>query len=168
MGYTVTPAAVGAPITAGNYNQLVGVVAIAPIARITTTAAQSTSATINTNTVLAWNTEVFDPSTIHDNVTNNSRMTVPTGWGGIYQAISHARFNTAAGLVTLQFAVNGTPVTASANVVLGSTGPGAFPVCNSIMQLNDSDYVEVWVSCNTASVALIPANCDFSLEFIHI
>jgi hypothetical protein len=35
-------------------------------------------------TLLTWNTEVYDTDGFHDNSTNNSRITIPTGMGGKY------------------------------------------------------------------------------------
>jgi len=47
---------------------------------------QSVDQTISntTFTALPWNQEEFDTDGFHDNVTNNSRLTVPTGKGGKY------------------------------------------------------------------------------------
>lgn len=39
----------------------------------------------NTSTTLTWNGELFDTSAFHDNSTNNSRITIPTGKDGYYQ-----------------------------------------------------------------------------------
>ncbi len=43
---------------------------------------KSAGQTINnaTFTVLTWDTEVYDTDDLHDNVTNNSRITIPAGW----------------------------------------------------------------------------------------
>lgn len=38
-----------------------------------------------TYTALAFNAETFDTNTYHDNSTNNSRLTIPSGKGGMYR-----------------------------------------------------------------------------------
>lgn len=42
-------------------------------------AADQTTANYTTSTVVAWDQEAYDTDSIHDNVTNNSRLTVPSG-----------------------------------------------------------------------------------------
>ena len=43
-----------------------------------------------TATTLTWDGELFDTSTFHDDVTNNSRITIPTGKDGKYQVTAFA------------------------------------------------------------------------------
>jgi hypothetical protein len=45
----------------------------------------STSITGNTAFAVAYTTEQYDTNTFHDNSTNNTRLTIPTGYGGKYQ-----------------------------------------------------------------------------------
>lgn len=45
-----------------------------------------------TTTVLAWDVEAFDSNGFHDNVTNNSRLTVPAGLGGTYLVTGQVSF----------------------------------------------------------------------------
>ena len=45
----------------------------------------STSITGNTAAAVAYTTEQYDINTFHDNSTNNTRITIPTGYGGKYQ-----------------------------------------------------------------------------------
>jgi hypothetical protein len=40
--------------------------------------------------VVTFNTEDYDTDGLHDNVTNNSRITIPTGFGGYWFLIFHA------------------------------------------------------------------------------
>lgn len=51
-------------------------------ARVSKTGAQTISN--NTLTVLTWDTENYDVGDLHDNATNNSRITVPTGGAGVW------------------------------------------------------------------------------------
>lgn len=46
-------------------------------------------------TTVTFDSERFDVGTMHDNVTNNARFTVPTGQGGLYHL--HAQVNLSAG-----------------------------------------------------------------------
>jgi hypothetical protein len=51
--------------------------------------ATQTVASGNTD-VVSFNTEDYDTDTLHDNATNNSRITIPTGFGGYWLFIFHA------------------------------------------------------------------------------
>jgi hypothetical protein len=64
-------------------------------ASVTKTAAQST--TSGATTLLTWDAETFDTNGFHDNVTNNSRLTIPTGFGGKYLIASNLYPATGAG-----------------------------------------------------------------------
>lgn len=168
MSYLITPATVGGPITAGMYNQLTNLLINAPIARVTKSAAQSTSGTIGANTAVGWDTETYDPQVLHDNVTNNTRITIPVGWGGYYSVKSSLRYNTASATVTTQFAVNGVVKADTAISTMGVSGPGATSLIATDIFLNDSDYLEVFIQANAASVPLIVSACSLSVAFIHI
>jgi hypothetical protein len=45
-----------------------------------------------TDTFLTFDSEEYDTNTFHDNSTNNSRITIPSGKGGYYQFISTLRY----------------------------------------------------------------------------
>jgi hypothetical protein len=168
MPYTLNAAVVGNPITAAGYNQGVTLETSAPICRLTKSAAQSTSGTVNTNSAIAFDVETYDPSNMHDNATNNSRITVPTGWGGYYTAKAHARFTTTSAACILQFAVNGTVRSETTNQGTGTaTGSTFVPIADDFL-LNDGDYMEVFMQSNTASIALSTGFCTFSLVWVHI
>lgn len=55
--------------------------AVASGARVTISAAQSLASTA-TDQVINWDAEEFDTDSYHDNATNNSRLTVPSGMAG--------------------------------------------------------------------------------------
>jgi hypothetical protein len=40
--------------------------------------------------VVSFNTEDYDTDGLHDNVTNNARITIPTGFGGTWLLVFHA------------------------------------------------------------------------------
>jgi len=51
-------------------------------ALVTKSASQSVATATHAN--VTWNVETFDTNGFHDNSTNNTRMTIPTGYGGKY------------------------------------------------------------------------------------
>jgi hypothetical protein len=81
-----------------------------PRARVTHSTTQTL--TNNTTTTLAFDTETFDVGACHDTVTNNSRITVPAGEGGLW--LVHARFQitdiVSANLFEVQIAKNGAAI----------------------------------------------------------
>jgi len=48
-------------------------------------------------TALAFDSELFDALGMHDNSTNNSRITIPTGYDGLWLFGANPQFNTGAG-----------------------------------------------------------------------
>jgi hypothetical protein len=47
----------------------------------------------STNVIIGFNNENFDSNSFHDNSTNNSRMTIPAGYGGKYQVFANLAYN---------------------------------------------------------------------------
>lgn len=60
-----------------------GAVADSIACKVTRTAA-FTLTTSGTTYTIPWDTEEFDSDVFHDTVTNNTRITIPTGLGGLY------------------------------------------------------------------------------------
>lgn len=112
------------------------------------------SITTSTVTAFGFNTEASDTDGMHDNVTNNSRLTIPAGcggwwvWGACFPWVANAT-----GARELLFRLNGTSSIAIARDSPGaaanfySSGWGMFPVA-----LAAGDYVEatVWQSSGGA------------------
>jgi len=61
------------------------------------TSASSFTTTGGTPYIFGWNGENIDTNGFHDNTTNNSRLTIPTGYGGKYLVTVQFEFNTATG-----------------------------------------------------------------------
>jgi hypothetical protein len=61
---------------------------VPPMCRVKQTSGQSVNDA--TNTILAFNDEDFDTDAMHDNVTNNSRITINTA--GVYLVIASVRY----------------------------------------------------------------------------
>ena len=104
----------------------------------------STNTTVanNTLTTLAFNTETYDTNTFHDNSTNNSRMTVPSGKAGYYLVTAYGQWDVnAVGRRELYLHKNGSSVagqevTASASAY--PTNSLATPILLAV-----GDYLEV-------------------------
>lgn len=166
MGIALTSGAVGAPITAAMYNQLVASFS-PPIVRLTKSSAQSTSGTPGTNSAVVWDVETYDDYGMHDNTTNNTRITIPAGWGGYYSATARVRANTSSATLTIQFAVNGVNVGTSSIVTLGNATINPFSGTTDDLLLLAGDYVEVWIQSNTGGISLVPGSCAFAMKFVH-
>jgi hypothetical protein len=162
--YTVTPATVGGLITAGGYNQMVTLLTSSPLARVAMTGTQGTSATPNTLTAVTWNAETYDPSNMHDNTTNPSRIIIPAGWSGYYSLKANLRFNTVSAATSAQFTVNGTGLV---DTFQYSTGASSLTLSTDFF-LNAGDYVEVFMQSASATIGLFTFNCSFSVTWIHV
>jgi hypothetical protein len=105
----------------------------------------STSIANNTATAMAYDTEAFDTDGFHDNVTNNSRITIPAGLGGYYLIRLNTRFEpNGTGSRRGYVAVNGSQVTD-----LPEFAPSATLYVNGlgsvILKLNAGDYIQHFV-----------------------
>ena len=103
----------------------------------------------DTQVILGWNAEFFDTNGFHDNSTNNSRLTVPSGKGGKYLITSNLVWAAnATGTRVSQIRVNGNDLKAlSANSVnSGSSEQSVF--ISTVLDLSVGDYVQIWVIQN--------------------
>lgn len=167
MAYTITDATVGGAITAGGYNQITNLLKNSPVCRVGKSAAQTTSSSANTDTGVIWDLETYDPQTIHDNVTNPTRVTIPAGWSGYYSLKTSMRFVSSANYV-LKFAVNGTALLDTTSGAQAVSGVGAYMTLATDYFLNAGDYVEVFMQSSVVNATMTNAFCSFSLSFIHI
>jgi hypothetical protein len=99
----------------------------------------------DTDVVITWNTEDFDTDAFHDNSTNNSRITIPSGKGGKYLFVLNMGFaGNSSGIREVQFVKN-----AAANagyLRLSASASGSFAATlTSIVNLVATDYMEVHV-----------------------
>jgi hypothetical protein len=113
---------------------------------LTKTANQSTSNV--TLTTVTWDSELFDTSGFHDNSTNNSRITIPSGKAGKYLFIATINWNnSASGYREGRFTQNGTAKTYF-NFAATPTGEAA-TVGHMILDCAVGDYVEIKVEQST-------------------
>jgi hypothetical protein len=125
----------------------------------------------STVTVLSMNSEDYDVGTCHDTVTNNSRLTVPTGGDGLYLVIAKASFAAnATGQRNIRIRKNGGDV---GTQVVGT--PAAAIATNLSVSLIDvaaaGDYYEAAVfqsstgALNTGSATRVDGN---EIQFVKL
>ena len=108
----------------------------------------STSFTSPNYTVIPWNEEEFDTNTFHDNATNNTRITIPSGKAGYYEITAQATISSAntSGSRALVLFKNGTLYKSEYGNVSGAyAGAGQDYTLNFTYTLNlaVADYIEV-------------------------
>jgi hypothetical protein len=75
------------------------------------------------DTLLAFNSEYADSAALHDNSTNNSRITAPSGQAGLYLVTAYIEFAAnATGIRALWIRANGTFTIAESRVSAASAG----------------------------------------------
>lgn len=98
----------------------------------------------NTTTIINWDAEFYDTDTMHDNSTNSSRITIPSGQGGKYLLTAIAFWsNNATGARQFAFYKNGvslgwTEISPSSTSASYTAGSGSL-----VLDLAAADYVEV-------------------------
>jgi len=107
---------------------------------------------------LVMNSENFDTDGFHDNATNNTRFTVPTGKGGYYQInirISYDNASATPGFQKSFVRKNGTgtySITSSSLILANiTTGTNQTSVGSGILSLAAADYIEVLVNTDNGS-----------------
>jgi hypothetical protein len=106
----------------------------------------SQNATNATQTTMTFDIEAFDTDSFHDNSTNNSRLTIPSGMDGKYLVTVKADFAAnATGQRVVYHLVNGTLVNFAAIAPPSSGGGGAGVALSAVYQLTAGQYVEMAV-----------------------
>lgn len=100
----------------------------------------------NAWTMISWDVEDYDTLSLHNNATNNTRLTVPTGGAGVYLITYHIAIGTGTTDTYLQFSVNGVQVP-------GRVGPRSHSTNLAVgisrhFALSATDYVETGVYTN--------------------
>jgi hypothetical protein len=102
----------------------------------------------DTEAIVSYNQETFDTDSFHDNATNNTRITIPSGKGGYY--LFYGNYNFAAnstGVRMAYFIKNGAggSIQGSQNL-LGATPSNVYITNNAILvNLTAGDYLEMAV-----------------------
>jgi hypothetical protein len=127
-----------------------------------------------TNTAIGWNLEFFDSNGFHDNSTNNTRITIPSGRGGKYLFTYHIRWSSnSTGYRSILFYING-----SSGPTIGredNLGNQAVITNGSFMlDLVAGDYVELYayqtsgstLSLESEGSTQLTANLRFGCEYL--
>lgn len=98
-----------------------------------------------TYTAVPWDAETWDTTTFHDNSTNNTRITIPSGHGGKYLFTGQIAFETnTTGVRELKFLVDGgTSFGWSSSAVV--TGSPLIINIAAIYTISAGSYVELYV-----------------------
>ncbi len=101
---------------------------------------------ITVQTVIVWGGETYDTTGFHDNTTNNSRITIPTGQGGFYLVNTSVSLEdtSTSGDFEVRIRKNGTTEVALVN--WPNHGPDVTARLTDVIQLTATDYIEVTVT----------------------
>lgn len=106
------------------------------------------SLTNNTNTAVAFNaTDEYDTDAIHDTSTNNTRLTVPTGMGGIWRITYSVEFaSNSTGLRSAFLSINGSAKVPDGTQRFGPvSGETTRMTASADLNLTAAQYVELFV-----------------------
>ena len=118
-----------------------------------------------TATAVQFDAESFDTDGYHDNVTNNTRFTIPSGKGGYYLLTSNIRYgNNATGGRSIDFYKNGSRIAGSylPTISGSSVAYSASTVINGAV----ADYFEVYVYQDSGGSLNITSGDDTVLATI--
>jgi hypothetical protein len=124
--------------------------------------------TPSTHTPVVWNQETFDTDAYHDNATNNTRATIPTGLGGKYRISGAVGWQgvQADKRVMATLHIDGTADATSREIHHLSTASNASIGFSWLVALNAGQYVEVAAWCDAATPTIDQASSHFALEFL--
>lgn len=168
MAYTSpnSARATGYVVTAANWNEFASDIKWcaedAPAVRVFHNAAQSIAN--NTLTVLAMNSERYDVGSCHSTVTNNSRLTVPSGGDGKYSIGASVEFaSNATGYRQVNILLNGTT---NIGATLLPTNGSTVAVGEAVAEyaLAAGDYVECQVRQTSGGALNVTSSSNYSAE----
>jgi hypothetical protein len=125
-----------------------------------------TLATSGTANAIACNAERYDTDNFHDNVTNNTRLTIPAGMAGKYLLTGHVRFNntSSAGKREAFFYLNGNTAIGVANTAgIASDFVDLSP--STVYDLAVGNYVELFAGQTSGGSLDVVVVGNFSPEF---
>jgi len=130
-------------------------------------AIQSSGTTVNNLFgTMAFQAEDYDSSGFHDNVTNNTRLTVPAGKGGKYLiGASFKVISTSGKQLGCLIRLNGSTILASQISGTGIDNVNAVSI-TTFAQLAAGDYVELLVVAGSSDTSTGDAQCNFWLNKI--
>lgn len=131
-------------------------------ARVYHNAAQSIAS--GTPTALAFNSERFDVEGFHDLATNNSRLTVPAGYGGTYLIVGHVETpGGSTGYRQAYIRLNGATIIGIDASTADTNSTYLNPV--ALYNLAAGDYVELVFTQNSGAAVNVTAAGNYGAEF---
>ena len=124
----------------------------------------------NTTTTATWDNEIYDTDNIHDNVTNNSRLTVPTGVTHIRLTGAYRDESNTTGWRFVQLRKNGGSVPGLSNVSHGASGANShfLNLSSPVLEVIAGDYFEMQLFQNSGSTRAISGdNFWFAMEIVE-
>jgi hypothetical protein len=162
----------GTPISAARLNVLEeGIVDVSYSPAVSVTHNASQSINTSTNTILAFNTERHDQAanaadTMHDIVTNNSRLTCR--YAGVYLIQASVEWATnVTGERIVELFLNNTTVIARDRRAAGAVG-SIVQGCYKQRLLAVNDFVEVRVFQTSGGALNVTVGADYSPEFMMV
>jgi hypothetical protein len=134
--------------------------------RVYNSAAISIANFTTTYTALTFNTERRDVQGCHSTSVNTGRITVPTGWGGLWSigaCVSWAANATGWRAVALR--LNGATIIAMQAGTNAGSGIETIQTVNTEYPLSAADYVEVIVGQTSGGNLNVAASANYSPEF---
>ncbi len=136
-------------------------------ARVVKTAGQVI--TNATQTTLTFDAEMYDTDNYHSNVTNNTRLTIPAGLGGVYYVRGRVNFDpNATGARYLIISVNGTSSGNYDSYVVYPAVGGSIETMidlSTIITLAAGDYIELLTIQNSGSSITSKGGLNFYTDF---
>jgi hypothetical protein len=124
--------------------------------RVTKSVAQSIATA--TATAITWDVEDYDTNTMHDNVTNNSRITIPSGQGGYYLVQANLIITDAGSAASISIYKNGAVLKRQ---FTGTTIAGDFDLeITAVLNLAAADYIEIFGRQSTGGNRNVQGNSN--------
>lgn len=128
------------------------------------------TANYTTAAAVAWDQEAYDVGGWHDNVTNNSRLTVPAGVTRVRLTANIRITNSTADVFALiQLFKNGSAAFDGAANQFNEVGASTamLNIASAVLEVTAGDYFEIFLTIETdTSVSLIADRCNFSIEAV--
>jgi hypothetical protein len=138
---------------------------------LVTKASNQTTANYSAGVYMAFDSESYDTDAIHDNVTNNTRLTVPTGVTKVrVQAALWLSLVTGGTACFFQIQKNGVntylgaPLTVFANATSADVGLSS---ATPVLTVTAGDYFEVLLLCSDTSITVNANSTWFAMEIIE-
>jgi len=120
-----------------------------------------------TQTAVALNSERFDTDTIHDNVTNNSRLTCKTA-GSYLIAGTLSYANNTTGRRQCAIRLNGTTFIAGITVTAATGASETLLTCSTLYNLAVNDYVELMAFQDSGAGLNVTTAANYTPEFMMV